>query len=368
MRRILSWHIATIDPVPASIGVPSEHGAGRVSMGVGDQGRCWAMRVDHWAASAFLWDELQAGRLRQGWGHKPEQDLRVIAEALARSETLTTDQQRCWRGNRRLLGTEPDALKVGDMMLVPHLPNYGVWSLVRVAGDYRFDVHAGTKDYGHVLPVDLISRHRAVHPHEKSSSAPLRRSMRARQRLWSLDAFRGELAALEADLAAGAPVPKALNPFEEMLRSARDALWTTIQKRFQGHELELPCVRLLEAIYGKGSVEHTGGCAEKGADAVVTHIDELGLSHCIVVQMKMWDGEASSLHPLDQIRQAVASRDLVTGGVVLSTAKRSTADFEATRARLEAELGIPVRTIWRDELLTLFLRHLPGLVEGSAGE
>jgi len=330
--------------------------------------RCWGMRVDHWETSNLLWSELEAGRLRQGWGYQADQDVRLLSKLRAEGKSLNDDQKSSWRGNRRLLATEDDAIQKGDLILVPHLPEYGVWSLVRVTGDYVFAVPDGATDFGHCLPVELISRRRPVQPNEPASSAPLRKAMKARQRLWNVDGFRTEVLALaEAVQRPGAAPSPVTAPLVEVLRAARTGAWEGLRKHFEGSSFEKPCVQLLEAIY-RGEVEHTAGPSEQGADAICTYSDPLGIQQRVAVQIKMWEGEASWTRPLEQIRQAREAHELVTAGLVLSTATSVSPEFEGARRQLETELGIPVRVILRDELVELFLRHLPDLGASSVAD
>ena len=98
--------------------------------------RCWALRTDQ-QRRTFFWSELQAGRLRQGWGYRPDLDLAHLADLRRRGVRLPKYQQDAWRGNRRLLPSQPDAMQVGDIVVFLHLPRSGVWSIARVTGGTR---------------------------------------------------------------------------------------------------------------------------------------------------------------------------------------------------------------------------------------
>ena len=116
--------------------------------------RYWALRTDQ-QRREFFWGELQAGRLRQGWGYRPDLDLEHLADLRRRGVHLPTYQQDAWRGNRRLLPSQPDSMQVGDIVVFLHLPRHGVWSIARVTGGYRYEITTqgnsvdGTPDYGH---------------------------------------------------------------------------------------------------------------------------------------------------------------------------------------------------------------------------
>ena len=76
--------------------------------------RYWAMRTDTRHNTEYLWRELTAGRLRQGWGYRPDQNLNVISRLRLEGGRLNDHQKVTWRGNRRLLPTERDAVRLGD--------------------------------------------------------------------------------------------------------------------------------------------------------------------------------------------------------------------------------------------------------------
>lgn len=160
--------------------------------------RYWAIRTDQ-ARRPFFWRELQAGRLRQGWGYRPELDLENLAELRREGKKLAKYQQDAWRGNRRLLPTEPDSMQTGDVVVLLHMPDYGTWSIARVTGDYRFEISAepndvdGTPDYGHIRPVELLTGDRPIRPKAGGVSDGLRRSMRPIMRMWSLDPHAEEI-------------------------------------------------------------------------------------------------------------------------------------------------------------------------------
>jgi hypothetical protein len=163
--------------------------------------RYWAIRTDQ-SRRPFFWRELQAGRLRQGWGYRNELDLENLARLRRNGAKLAKYQQDAWRGNRRLLPTEPDSMQTGDVVVFLHLPAYGMWSIARVTGGYRFEISDEPNnvdrepDYGHIRPVQLLTGDRPIVPQRDGVSDDLRRAMRLRIRMWSLDGHTDELASL----------------------------------------------------------------------------------------------------------------------------------------------------------------------------
>jgi hypothetical protein len=331
--------------------------------------RYWVVRTDK-AKTEYVAGELAQGRLRQGWGWTDEQDLRAISANSQAGKALTDAQKSTWRGNRRLLDSEPDGVRLGDLVLLPHQPSHGSWSLGRVSGPYRWEHPTELNsydmpDYGHILPIEMVSTC-PIHPFEDAVSARLRQTMRNMSRMWNIDALGPDVDELAEACSQGAVAPPpAVDRLPKVLSAVEAATWEALQKQFHGAEFERPCVLLLEALYGDGNVEHTGGSGERGADAIVTDEDPLGVTHRLAVQIKMWSWDADWTRPLEQIRQASGAYEGITGGVILSTSERTSERFEEHRRRLESELRIPIRVVLRQELVRLFVAHLPeiGLAE-----
>lgn len=331
--------------------------------------RYWVMRTDK-ARTEYVARELAQGRLRQGWGWDDSQDLHAVAAAQRAGRALDDAEKSAWRGNRRLLDSEPDGVRQGDLVLLPHQPSHGFWALVRVAGPYRWEHPSELNsyempDYGHILPIEVVSA-RPIHPFEDAVSARLRQTMRNMSRMWNIDALGPDVDELAEACSQGVVAPPpSVDRLPKVLSAVELATWDALQKQFHGAEFERPCVLLLEALYGDGNVEHTGGSSERGADAIVTHEDPLGVTHRLAVQIKMWSWDADWTRPLDQIRQASGAYEGISGGVILSTSERTSERFEEHRRHLESELRIPIRVVLRQELVRLFVAHLPeiGLAE-----
>lgn len=327
----------------------------------------WVMRTDR-DASEFVWSELRQGRLRQGWGYDPAQNLEVILEMVRRGDKLSDAQARSWRGSRRLLDSEPDGIRIGDVIVTPHLPHYGEWSIARVTRPYRFDIPATHGDYGHIVPVELLTARRPVNPYERAVSAKLRQTMRCQLRLWNIDTLGPEVEQIARAIQAGEPGDSVAERLPEVLCSLEVAVWEALQYHYHGAEFEEPCLMLLKSLYGEANVEHTGGSSERGADAICRYTDPVGVQHCAAVQIKMWEWDAAWTRPLDQIKQACLAYEGITAGVIISTSKRTTPEFDNACTLLRSELGIPIRVILRQELLRKVIGALPqSLVQTEQG-
>lgn len=180
----------------------------RVSVGtrpIGTPGkpgrRYWAMHT--WERSAvgekqraYIWAEVQRGRMRQGWGWDPEQDLNVIARARHEGRPLTDVQHQAWRAHPMLGGD--DGMQYGDPVVLVAVPEWNQHVIVEVVGPYEFDVDASITDYGHLLPVRLVAG--PIGRYDGRLSPTLRHALNNRTRLWRIDRVGGHVEAVVTEV------------------------------------------------------------------------------------------------------------------------------------------------------------------------
>lgn len=324
----------------------------------------------------FILRELEQGRLRQGWGRKREHDLRILAQKVQSKKKLSDEDASVWR-NRRLLDTEPDGLKKGDVIVIPNLPEQGHWVLARATGGYDFSPikvpgSAGF-DYGHIVAVTPVrnpsGKIAIVEADNEHVDAKLRATMRNQSRMWAIDALGSTVETLIDAIGAGkntlTPEPE-IRKAEGFFEAVRQAAWQHIESKYKGAEFEHLVRRLFECIYKDGRVEHWGGPGEKGADLIVFTRDPLGIEYKIAVQVKLHDGVENDTSALAQIKQA-REHHKVDAGVVVTTAEQMSEAFLTKRGALEEELGIDIRIVSRDEFVELMMAHL-GKAKANAGE
>lgn len=181
-------------------------------------------------------------------------------------------------------------------------------------------------------------------------------------RLWNIESLGPEVDALVDGLQSGKSAPTVLQHLPAVAAKVERAAWESFTHEFQGAEFEEPCIALLRALYGEDAVEHTAGPSERGADAVCTYHDPLGLQHRAAVQIKMWNWDADATSPLRQIEHACSAFEGITAGVVLCTAERTTGDFDKELDAMQKRLRIPIKVILRRQLMQLFLAHMAVLL------
>lgn len=315
--------------------------------------RYWAMRQDKNVLS-LLGAELQAGRLRQGWGYRNDLNLRVIQAA---GPDADDDQKNVWRRQRRMLIGDEDAWNVGDWVLIPHQPSWGRWTLVEVTGEYEFSILDG-QDYGHVVPVRTIRTD--ISPRGAHVSAGLRKSMSCRLRTWCLDSHGKWLEAIASTQDDVAIEQDDLARLEQARDNARTALVTELKHRYGDSDFEAPIAQLVRAALGVDLERDHGGRNEQGADLYARYTDPLGLDHGTVIQVKCFTGRAdpTSLEPaLEQIEQAHGAYPVVTGGLIVTLLDEIPERTLDAVEHLQNGLGIPVSILGADDVGDLMLRY-----------
>ena len=240
----------------------------------------WAMRTsrDTQQSRAFVTDELSNGRLRQGWGYDPTQDLRRIQDAWHENKPLTEMQAEASRHWRMADGPADDYMNVDDIVLVPNMPLDGLFTLCRITGRYDFRIPPEIGDFGHFRPVEVLTPHGVANEHELVD-AGLRRSLRYQGRLWRISPYADCVEAiLGSDLppedlsqgvtAAGRTDSLVAELVAEPVNVMADQLAAKLRQRLQSAEWETGILSALEPLF-PATVRHTGGPNERGADLEV---------------------------------------------------------------------------------------------------
>lgn len=344
--------------------------------------RYWAIRTDR-DNKAKLLGELQEGRLRQGWGHDPCQDLRQIQAEIGKGgawwERLSETQKEVLP-HLRMLSSAEDSVKLEDWIVVPNLPDDGYFLIAEVVDEYYYDplplsqeedINELGKDYGHVLPVRLLTV-QSINKYADHVHASIRSTLRTPMRMWNLDGYGDVLMKLIADYSAGVDCSTAKSgearlatACEKALTQAadvlRERLGEELDTRFQAAEWEEPIKKVLENLYPGADVRWVGGPRECGADVVVQIPNHFGGSPwLILVQVKNYTGEIG-VAVLEQLRVAYnhySKEGQLLSLVAMTTAEKTSADFSEAATALSEELSIPVKVVLRKEMMKILSEGL----------
>lgn len=339
---------------------------------------------DSEAHRQYVIGQLGAGFLRQGWGYQADQDLRVVKAVVddpARGWAALSQHQRWTSGHWRMLGElaahPDDAMLIGDVVLVPNVPQNGSFTLCRVTGGYGFAIDQGIGDLGHLRPVEILTPGGVANNHPLVS-AGLRQSLRCRSRLWwvgrhlpcllqIVEAFRqqgGDALRLGAD-----PVERARRSVAEHVESSLDGLAAAIadplRATLQAAEWEpviggalLPLVRDVRVI-------HTGGPAERGADLEIHVPNPFAPASPWIIAVQVKDYvDTVGVHVAEQLEQAITSRQgadapgRLVAVVLASVGASPSPELVEEMDRLSKHYGVSVSCVHGEDLMRVIARGL----------
>ncbi len=270
----------------------------------------WAFRI---ANSSELYTELKEGRLRQGWGSEPGQDLRKI---------INGDDDAINDGARRNL---PMFYKVkkGDIILTP-VPNSVEWgkiAILNATGDwdaeYKFEICEGVNDFGHIFPIKFLT---TFARHNELVEGELRRTFRCRRRFWSIYKCKNNIDTLinlsgSEELSEVKEKPAKLTSViktsfaQIFIEERRNALIDNIKLAYKAAEWEDVIQIGLEKISSDNQLRVETSTnkeeAEHGADIIIRFSNPIddSLEYAIAVQIKDHEGNISK-GVIDQICKA----------------------------------------------------------------
>jgi len=257
----------------------------------------WCYRTNKFKAE-FFWKELnEKQQLRQGWGYDDGQDLRnLIFDGGARR-------------NLPMLKVKKD-----DILLVPHLPEYGKVAIVQATQDwdkgYRFEIDEIEKDYGHIFPAKFI---KFFVRNNGNVSGNLQSTLKNLQRFWNINHYADDVKKLldcaENDLLSGISYEDRLENavvkvFDEKTFSSE--LYKEFNNEFTRETWEFALEKGLQELFPFYSVERVGGKLEKyhGTDILVKLPGINGeFSYAIAIQVKDYQGIVGE-GVCEQIRKA----------------------------------------------------------------
>jgi hypothetical protein len=257
----------------------------------------WAFRI-HTRNVAAIEKELLQGRLRQGWGSVPGQDLRNM---------MVDDGAR---RNRRMY----EQVKKGDRLLIPHLPHYGQITVAEATQDwnegYIFSPLEGFNEYGHIFPAKRLTNFARTNRHVP---AALRDTFRNPSRFWNVTNLAGEIdeiikrSPVELE-STSSVVDRWKEKIAQLVQESAldDKMYNAARGYTSKSDWEFLLVAALQALNPQWEVKRTGGRAEveHGTDILATMPDIFARdTYGVAIQVKDFEDKVGTA-PLEQIRKA----------------------------------------------------------------
>ena len=300
-----------------------------------------------------VFEELAAGKARIGWSYQDDLDLRIIRDKGGRN--LNDDQRwakRCLPFLTRM--------QEGDLLLYPHQPERGKFSIVQVTGEYDYD--AGLGDFRSVRPCKLIPGS-PVNMYDEIVISSLRRRLGRPGRI-SLVYDTGPVVYLLNNLTKAGKIRDGSGRagVDRIHDELRKGLPEAIRREFSGHDFSRQlCNRLFERMDYNYVVQE--GRGEAGADIVVTVGDVLlrDEGFRVGVQVFAFEGnvyEGSLEGKLNQLLKGWDANDL-DYGVLLTTAIPTDEALAVLDSHNKEHPQRHVKLIDGNMLADLFLKYFP---------
>jgi len=287
----------------------------------------WVFRTDK-SRETFIYEELQKGYLRQGWGWDSRQDLRLreIDSGAYRNIPMF------------------EKVKKGDLILIPSLPYWGYLTLAEATEDwsigYKFEpVDEQSGDFGHMFPAKFL---KCVLKSSDKVYGNLKATLRNPGRFWSITKYKEDvervLESSDEDLhTAQNHSSRYLLSMNQTFKDLFDEtifkenLYHSFISRFQKSDWEYAIVQMLQSLYPNYVITREGGIKEKnhGADILVRIPNPLSdYDFGIAIQVKDWDQIVSNPESLfNQINKSDSYWDsetfkLIEKWVILTKASK----------------------------------------------
>ena len=262
-----------------------------------DNRHYWGYRIDTLRIEFFN-QELQEGRLRQGWGYDERQNLINF--------TAFDDS-----GAKRNFPIY-HKVKKGDILLIPRLPDWGEITIAEATEDfdkgYKFII-SEHGDYGHIFPAKIVKHFSRTNEHVDSG---IRTSFRNPLRFWNIDYLEESIDKLinsSENLCSTTSIENKIDGIVLDIineKNIEEELFEIFNKKFEGKEWENVLVEGLKEIFPYYSVELRGGKSEAmhGTDILV-RIPSLTpeSSYAIAIQVKDYSDTVGT-YPLEQLSKA----------------------------------------------------------------
>ena len=302
-----------------------------------------------------VYTQLAAGRARIGWSELDSQDLRVIQLHLEQGHDLDEDQKSATRCLRFLTKVGAD-----DLLLYPHQPARGQFTVVRVTGDYGYDGGLG-ENFRSFRPCALVTP-KPVALYDEIVPSSLRQRMGIPGRLSEVS-DTGPLRDFLDRLPESGRVQDGTNrvAVDRIHEKLRKLLPGAIHQEFSRADLSRKlCAELFDRM--GYSYELQEGPAEAGSDIVLTVGDRFLLEEFRVgVQIFSYKDSVDERALGEKLKQLLQGwkRNGLDSGVLLTTGRCDEKAAAMLHRHNTGDRQRPVRLIDSDEFADLFMQHFP---------
>jgi hypothetical protein len=247
----------------------------------------WCYRINN-EIPEFFWKELVDGRLRQGWGWHKGNNLKNFKKDEGAGR------------NRPMLN-----VKKGDILLVPHLPEWENIAIVEATEDweegYKFEIDKKLGDYGHIFPARFVKK---FNRSNENVTGNIRSTLKNPSRFWNINHYGKDVEKLlkieETNLSKTQMYEDRLeasieNVFNKVFNTGdfSEMLYKKLNEQFTREEWEFALVYGLRQLFPNYYIERVGGGkeSEHGTDILMKIPGIIsGYEYVIAIQVKDYEG------------------------------------------------------------------------------
>ena len=323
--------------------------------------RYWGFRMDR-----RVMNELKEGKLRQGWGWDPRQDLR---------KWHNEDKDAMNDGARRNLSMFY-GVKKGDVLLINHIPEWHQIAIVEATEDwnkgYRFEIHQELGDFGHIFPAKKI---KVFNKHNRNVEGGIHSTFKCRSRFWNIDRcaenIENILKLRDENLVETEDRDK---EYEDIVKGTfkdvfdeetfKGELYKKLKNKFNAAQWEHVLVHGLEVNYPDYLVERTGGKKEAhhGTDILIRLPSPIDIEEYYGIAIQVKDYEQISEGGIKGVIEQIGKVDSYDGFentkiierviVLTGVDGEVNSDFENVKAQVE-ETGKDIKLLTKKEVQKL---------------
>ena len=307
---------------------------------------CWFWNIDISKQSYFS-EELRKGRLRQGWGYEDKLNLHNLSAKVYANTPLDPQEQEAWDRCHDMLCR----IQKGDFVAIKNIPSRDEFALAQITGEYDFQIDSSIGDYGHFLPVEIVTTY---HKHSKIVPSPLINALNREQNPIRITYKHHQIVRDLVSMKTTREERKQPEQFKEKIANWRVSLFPHLRDALRANLSPKETERLiLEMLRRDGmDVLWSAGPVEQGADLLCDVQLGYGLTSKIAIQVKMhWDEDCDTTG-IDQLEQAFSVHG-VQAALLVSMADEL---GENVKSRIkQARKTHNIRAIYGEELYAKLL-------------
>lgn len=319
----------------------------------------WAFnKVDDDQARKLIYESIKSGKSRFGWSGDDRNNLKL-------KDNWTEDH------SKQLFLLQ---IKKGDWIVHINTPEWGRCVAAQVLSEYDFDdgiqCYWG-RDFRHNLTIDTST---IIEFNRRDPNISPSVNLNPRQRYHRIYAIDDFLKSIENLKNNSVKLTNGESKEEYHLKTKTDnylsEISTLIHQMNRSKNLERFLAKVFRKVPGVVDVDENGfgWGTDYGADLIITigaSLSNLEFENKIIIQVKSFEGDHSSLDAVEQIKTGIEKYD-GTAGMIITTAEK-TEILENRIQEVSEQIKRPIDLLSSSDLARFVIKHAPELIFNLEG-